>query len=144
MEIKFDKTYLGKLGLVKITEIICLIIAFSTCESYRSGWGYQDDLSKYYVAITIIVCVIFVIWFTVNLLGLVEDINALVLSTAHLALGILIFAPSCIRANSTVDARGQTELKTSFAFGIISSLLIFIDAQLHILFAASQPIRVSK
>lgn len=139
-------TYVTKLGLLKILEIICLLIAFSTYESILSpiSIGRRNDINNYYLAITIIAFVFVVIWFAVNLLGFVKDINTLVLSTVHLVFGVLIFAPSCILAHGSSIWNGQHTAKASVAFGIISSLLIFVDAQFHHVVAANEPSGIPK
>lgn len=135
-----NTTYLTKLGLLKVLEIICLIIAFSTLESEISAASIslRSGLLNYYLAITIIVFVLFVIWFVINCLGVVNNVNALILSTVHIVFGIAIVVPSGISAHSTTSLTPHT-IKASYAFGIISSLIIFADAQFHHIVASTEP-----
>lgn len=138
----FNATYFGKLGLFKIAEIICLVIAFATYESQLPNVSISSrtSLLNYYLAIMMVTCALFAIWFLINCFGLIRKSNVLGVSLLHVTLGCMIFAPSCILVHR-VAAFPQfynASLKTSVAFGIISSVFIYIDALFHHVIAASE------
>lgn len=138
-----DTTYLRKLGLFKIAEIICLAIAFATYESQLSDVSItlRPSVLNYYLTSIMVTCALFVIWFVVNSFGLIrKSTNVLAISLLHVVLGCMLFAPSCVYVHSAVayPVTVHDLIITSYVFGMISSVLIFIDALFHHVVAASE------
>lgn len=148
-----DSGYLIPLGALKVVEILCLLIGFSTVESTISevsvgdrGWRYN-----FHIAICIIAWLYTIIWFIVSLFCLIkrENIVNIITAVAHFILGILALAAASALLDKYLEGedlakkiakimgrtfKGSDELKAGCAFGIISGLLLIADGILHIVF----------
>jgi len=144
-----DSGYLIPLGALKVVEILCLLIGFSTVESAinyvdvgNRAWRYN-----FHIAMCIIAWLYTIVWFIVSLFGLIkrENIVNIITAVAHFILGILtLVASSVLLANlldqiDIVKIFGYTfkktdEIKAGCAFGIISGLLLIVDGIFHIVF----------
>lgn len=128
-----NKHYIMRLGFLKIAEIINLLATFITMHSILDDFNYL--LLNYLLTIIIMALIFCLIWFLGNvfLQQLASSTRSvLVVSLLHLLFAVSILAPNCIIVDKfKYTADFPHTLQTGVVFGFISSVIFFVDAQMH-------------
>jgi len=153
MGLEIDTGYIVPLGAVKIAEIICLLIGWSTvADQVRPiEIKYRSKNVNFFLAICILAWLFVIVWFICNLLKLFSKLaipmKHIVFAVIHFVFAILVLIAASLLANDTTKSVticafnqcttyefGNDTIKAGAAFGIISALILFADGVFHIVF----------
>lgn len=134
--------YLVPFGVLKLIEFFCLLFAWTTAVNQynmdRHDYIFNDKRSKpaFHITICIIAWLFTLIWSILNLVGICDKfkmkIKNIVFGTIHFILGLLVLLAASLLADVFSSHSGFHTFKAGATFGIISALVLFVDAVVHV------------
>lgn len=136
--LNIDRNFLIPFGVLKVIEIFCLMIAFSTVEGQVSGWYYRGWQVNFHLTICIMAFVIVTIWFILDLFGVLNNITIrrknFIFALIHFIMAVfVVFASSFLTDRYSRLGNART-ITAGGAFGIISAIFLVVDAFLRLIF----------
>ena len=132
-------SYMVPYGILKIVEFVCLLVSFSiTADQYRGG---KDDYvleegntirPPLYIFMCVITWIFCLLSFILNMAGKFPT-SRTVDVIVHFVLGALVLFFASLFANTFSQHKEDKALKASVALGVISSILLIVDAFLYVI-----------
>ena len=141
------KKYMLPLGIIKVFEFLFLLVAWTTSISAQTDGG-TEYVKKYFdgsevrpafhIAMCILSWVFVVFWFILGVGGILGKCHGIVSSIFHFVLGVMLLVASSL-VTDVISGTENDKYLTSCAFGLISAIVMLIDAFVHVFMGLADP-----